>query len=106
MGLLGKPANLGEDLSSFKKEVKENVRKLDQGAIDLILALDAEGFHHYIQKTGATICGYLPISLLLRTLKRSIAAEGHLVNYYTSGDVVGDYANSVSYAALAFYEKR
>ncbi len=90
----------------FEEKKKENISMLDHGAIEHILKLDSGGFHHYLQKTGATICGYLPIILLLKTMKKVAKVEGKLLKYYTSGDVAGDYENSVSYAAIVFYEKR
>ncbi|KYK25052.1 hypothetical protein AYK26_02555 [Euryarchaeota archaeon SM23-78] len=81
----------------FSDNIKENLSKLDKGAINLILKGDAQGFEKYIHKTGASICGYLPIILLLKIITFDKAS---LEQYYTSGDVVGDYSNSVSYASI------
>jgi MEMO1 family protein len=92
--------------SPFKSDPKDNVKKLDMGAVELILKLQEEKFHEYIENTGATICGYIPIYVLMHALNAlGRICQGKLLNYYTSGDVMGDYKNSVSYASIAFYEK-
>lgn len=85
----------------FQDRIRENIEKLDMGAIKHIIEMDSEGFLSYVEKTGATICGSAPIALLLDTLKGSADAE--LLKYYTSGDVTGDDSHSVSYASIAFY---
>ena len=81
-------------------KVRENLEKLDRGALEKISAIDAAGFERYLQKTSATICGRKPISLLLRILPEG--ARGEVVKYYTSGDAGGDYHHSVSYASVIF----
>jgi AmmeMemoRadiSam system protein B/AmmeMemoRadiSam system protein A len=84
----------------FTQDIPEQIRKLDMGAYEYITKLDGPGFLGYRRKTGATICGYVPIAILLSMLSRS--AEAHLVNYATSGQQAGDYTNSVSYLSVAF----
>jgi AmmeMemoRadiSam system protein A len=87
------------------KTIKEKVRQLDQGAIDRILALDRAGLLAYKEKTGATICGVAPIATLLELLARQEGVRGHVVDHYTSGDVMGNWANTVTYVAVAFTGK-
>ncbi|MFP4057218.1 MAG: AmmeMemoRadiSam system protein B [Candidatus Brocadiia bacterium] len=82
----------------FRANVRQNIEKLDKGAIEFILAGDEAGFWRYVQRTGATICGRCPVGLLLALLPGN--ATGKLVNYYTSGDATGTYERSVSYAAI------
>jgi AmmeMemoRadiSam system protein B len=84
----------------FRDNVKENLKKLDQGAIDKITAQDFDGFQKYLSETGATICGARPIGVLMKLLPA--ACQGTLLNYYTSGDLLGDYTDTVSYAAILF----
>ena len=85
----------------FRTNITENVKKLDFGAIELIKKLDDNGLNEYIQMTGATICGYLPIITLIKTVKLlGIKPDVKLLKYYTSGDVFGDHENSVSYASM------
>jgi AmmeMemoRadiSam system protein B len=83
----------------FSTDIKQRLSKLDRDAIALIKKGDAKGFADYVYKTGATICGQLPILLLLKTLTFKNAL---LEQYYTSSDLYGDYANSVSYASIVF----
>ena len=84
----------------YRENVKENIKSLDMGAVKHILEKDAKKFTAYVEETGATICGRFPISILLHLLPES--AEGNLLTYYTSGDVLGDETDTVSYAAIAF----
>lgn len=86
----------------FRQDQKENLEKLDGGAIDQILALDSEAFNAYVEKTGATICGRRPIALLL-DMARKKNLEARLLHYTTSGALTGDYNNSVSYASIGFF---
>ena len=85
----------------FRTNVAENLRKLDGGAIDKIVAGDAEGFAAYCDETGATICGQDSIGVLLRMLPEKFTARK--LAYDTSGNQTGDFGNSVSYASIAFY---
>ncbi len=83
----------------FTENVKENLEKLDKGAIKYIAKFDEEGFLRYVRETGATICGFLPIVVLMKILKNE-KPESELLKYYTSSDMMGDYSNSVSYASI------
>ncbi len=91
----------GFGYTPFTDNVRENLRKLDMGAVERILALDLPGFADYLLKTEATICGSPAISLLLEIMKVS-GNMGELLMYYTSGDVTGDFSHCVSYAAIGF----
>lgn len=82
----------------FSKEVPENLKKLDMGAYEFIEKVDAQGFLTYRQHTGATICGCVPIAVVLQMLGEE--TEAKLVQYTTSGELTGDYSNSVSYLAV------
>ena len=85
----------------FSDNVKENLEKLDNGAIELIEKLDAWLFMNYIDETGATICGRDAIATLISACKAiGGGRKVKLLKYYTSGDVVGDYANAVGYASI------
>ncbi len=86
----------------FRDNLKENIYKLDQGAIDQILAIDVTGFTNYVAKTRTTICGRNPIKLLLTLLDRN-TTKGDLILYQNSSDRSGDYSQlSVGYAAIVF----
>jgi AmmeMemoRadiSam system protein B/AmmeMemoRadiSam system protein A len=84
----------------FTENVPEQIKKLDMGAYEHIAKLDSKGFLEYKQRTGATICGYVPIAILLSMLNKS--AEAELIKYTTSGELMGDFSNSVSYLSTVF----
>jgi len=88
------------DFAPFATDVRQNIEKLDKGAVDLILQRDGPGFGKYIAKTRATICGRCTFRLLIHLLPDK--AKGQLVSYYTSGDEANDYRHSVSYAGIVF----
>ena len=79
------------------------LKKLDTGAIDLILKKDLAGFSGYCDKTGITICGRNPIRMALALPVEGFEAK--LAGYDTSGAMTGDYSRSVSYAAIMFSGK-
>jgi AmmeMemoRadiSam system protein B/AmmeMemoRadiSam system protein A len=87
----------------FTKNIPEQIKHLDIGAYEYIAKLDSKGFLEYKKSTGATICGYVPIAILLSMLDKSVEAK--LVKYTTSGELTGDYTNSVSYLSVAFSGK-
>ena len=82
------------------ESVRDALRRLDMGAIERVCAGDAAGFRRYVEETGATICGRMPIEALLDLVGPYV--PGELLSYYTSLDVTGDYEHSVSYASIAF----
>ena len=84
----------------FRDDVKDRLKKLDMGAVDYILSKDMEGFVDYKGRTGITCCGWQPIATLIALAEEGWQAK--LLNYYTSGDLEGDWRNSVSYVSLAF----
>lgn len=84
----------------FTENIPEQIKKLDMGAYEYIAHLDGKGFIDYRKKTGATICGYIPIAILLSTLGQDCKAE--LIKYTTSGELTNDYTNSVSYFSIVF----
>jgi AmmeMemoRadiSam system protein B/AmmeMemoRadiSam system protein A len=83
----------------FTKDIPEGLRKVDMGAYEYIAKLDGEGFLKYKQKTGATICGCVPVAILVSMCDKDTKVE--LVKYTTSGEMTGDFDNSVSYMTVA-----
>jgi AmmeMemoRadiSam system protein B/AmmeMemoRadiSam system protein A len=90
----------------FERDIPRNLAELDQGAIDTILNLDLAAFWDYLAQTGATICGRLPIALLLGTLaNRKQECLVELVDYTSSGKLTQDYSHCVSYASIAVRDR-
>ena len=85
----------------FSRNIKENMYKLDKEAIEHINKLDAYRFLSYIGKTGATICGKIPIAALIEISSLMGLKKAKLLHYYTSGDIVNDYSSAVGYGAIA-----
>lgn len=88
----------------FTENIPQEIKKLDTGAYKQIAAIDCEGFLEYKRRTGATICGYVPVAILLCLLADSTRA--HLVHQTTSGEITGDFRNSVSYLSVLFAGQR
>lgn len=84
----------------FVKDPEKGMKKLDMGAIDLIKNLDADGFERFLEKTRATICGAGPLKIMMEYAKLANASTVKLLNYYTSGDISGDYDTAVGYVSL------
>jgi MEMO1 family protein len=85
----------------FKNNVKEKMYELDKEAIEHIKNLDAKEFLKYIDNTGATICGRIPISTIIASCRLLGAKKAKLLHYYTSGDITDDYSSAVGYGAIS-----
>lgn len=85
-------------------EPAEVARRIDHGAIERILALDAEGFYERVVRERLSICGAAAITLLLAMGRRLGWNDARLVSYATSGDVTGDDRAVVGYASLLLGE--
>ncbi len=83
----------------FSENVAERLAKLDGELIELVKSGDYKGFEKHVFDTGATVCGALPIGLMLRAVKFS---KANLEQYYTSSELTSDPKNSVSYASIVF----
>lgn len=83
----------------FSENVKKNLYNLDKEIIDKILELNSKAVY---EKAGkSTVCGILGITILTEIAKIK-KWRGRLVDYYCSGDIIGDWSNSVGYAGLIF----
>jgi len=83
----------------FVDDVPERIRELDMLAVSAIEAGGADAFARYVEKSGATICGYRAIDVLLSLPGGTAGAR--LLEYDTSGRMTGTWDHSVSYAAIA-----
>ncbi len=83
----------------FTSDVKENLYKLDKEIINEILALNSRKV--YGKASKSTVCGVLGITVLTELAKIK-KLKPKLVDYYTSGDISGDFNNAVGYAGLIF----
>jgi len=83
---------------ALNDETPKKIRALDEGAVERILEGDASGFLDYQSRTGITICGYRPLAVLLTLLPADVRVRR--VAYATSGEMTGDWTNSVSYVGM------
>ena len=79
----------------FDSDVQKNIEILDNGIFELFMNKDVEGFISKLNQTGATVCGRDPLSLLLAMLPEDAKVER--TAYETSGHILNDNSNSVSY---------
>ena len=89
----------------FDRDVPEQLRRLDDRAARRIAGRDRAGFAALLAETGATICGAMPILLLLTMLdlvdperKRT----GTITSTANSGEITGNWQHCVGYTAIAF----
>jgi len=88
----------------FLDKVPERLHECLDQASGRVAALDRDGFSNYCAATHDTICGEMPIKILIETLQGSgRRLTGQVLDLATSGEVTGHYDNSVSYAAIGFF---
>ncbi len=108
---------LGEALAAAIKEIKEDVlivassdmthyephesaKEKDMDAVEHILNLDPEGLYDTVRGRGITMCGVLPVTVMLKAAIVLGAKKAELIDYKTSGETSGDYGSVVGYAGL------
>lgn len=87
----------------FSDRVPERLRMLNDFAVQEILEVDVPGWDRFLRDTQATICGRNAVALLLAALQPFDDVEGRRVAYATSGELTGDFTNSVTYAGIVFW---
>ena len=88
------------------KRTPGRLRALDEEFIDAAASLDAGLLVSTLRSASATVCGREPVALLLSTLAALPSGDDVFqvtLDYETSGDISGDYAHCVSYAALGYF---
>ncbi len=73
------------------------IEALDDGAFIAFAGGDLDGFLDYKEETGITVCGYLPMAILKAMLTGAGSID--MLRYDTSGNLTGDWKNSVSYVS-------
>lgn len=81
--------------------------KKDHKAIERILTLDTDGFYKIILEEHITVCGPGAIMTLIEYTKTTagVKSRAELLKHATSGDISGDKATVVGYAAIRFYSE-
>ncbi|MFH0918049.1 MAG: AmmeMemoRadiSam system protein B [Candidatus Omnitrophota bacterium] len=86
------------DLTHYEPQKKAEIK--DALAIRAILDLDEQKLQAVVQKSEISMCGFAPISILIKAAKLLGAKKGELIKYQTSGDVSGDKSSVVGYAGI------
>ncbi len=108
--VLGKTLNPEEHLliatTDFSHYVPaELAREKDQKILELIPSKNPSQVYKTIAETKTTLCGYGPLTAIIRYSTFYPEAEIRLLYYANSGDVSGDYNQVVAYAAIAIENK-
>ncbi len=92
------------DYVPFDRDVPRRLHAWLSEASDAVARLDEAAFQRHCADTGDTICGSVPIRILMRALQESgRKVRGRVLATATSGEIMGRYDNSVSYAAIGFF---
>lgn len=81
------------------EKVRERVAEVDAEAFSHVEKRDADAFAACVAKTGATICGHVPIEFAVRALPADASLSR--VAYATSGDDDRDFSRFVCYLSAA-----
>ena len=81
------------------EDVRSRAAAVDLEAFSLLAKRDADGFAAFVKRTGATICGRVPLELALRASTQGTALSR--LRYATSGDADRDFTRFVCYLSAA-----
>ena len=88
------------DMSHYESD--QATRKKDQYALNAIENLDAEALVKAVSGHHITMCGFIPVYMLL-VMKEALGIQkATLVEYTTSAEASGDYERVVGYAGFIF----
>ena len=86
------------DMSHYESRANASIK--DKKALDKVLALDAEGLYRTVLQERISMCGFIPVAMMIETALKLGAAEAELVGYTDSGAVSGDTDQVVGYAGV------
>ncbi|WP_432821382.1 AmmeMemoRadiSam system protein B [Trichloromonas sp.] len=75
-------------------------REKDQRALKCILDLDPEGLYRTVRDGRISMCGVIPVVVMLAATLQKGARSATLVHYGNSGDITGDQSEVVGYAGV------
>ncbi|MBD3354505.1 AmmeMemoRadiSam system protein B [Candidatus Woesearchaeota archaeon] len=84
----------------FRRNVEKKLEEFDKSFIKWIEEMDSWSFLNNVEETGATICGRYAIAAFIEACRALGASKVRVEQYYTSGDVTGDWSNAVGYASI------
>ncbi|MCC6346010.1 MAG: AmmeMemoRadiSam system protein B [Nitrospirales bacterium] len=78
----------------------DTAKRLDGLALREIGALNPEGLYTTVRRERISMCGVVPVTVMLYAALALGASKARLVQYATSGETSGDYARVVGYAGV------
>jgi len=84
-------------------ESADTAKIKDDIAINKILDLDPRGLYGSVRDRGISMCGFIPVSIMLNIAKMAGHTHAELVDYANSGKVTGDYSSVVGYSSIVVY---
>lgn len=91
---------ISTDMSHYEDD--EVTRRKDHYALEAITHLDGEGLLEAARKYRITMCGLMPVYMLLSMKDALGIKKATLVEYATSADATGDKSRVVGYAGFIF----
>src|SRR2546425_2040049 len=88
------------DLTHY--EAAEQARSKDSHLLQMVEALDLEGFYGTLERLNVTACGYGAIASVIQACKKLGFKKGELLKYSNSGETTRDMNEVVGYASLRF----
>ncbi|MBF0317397.1 MAG: AmmeMemoRadiSam system protein B [Nitrospirae bacterium] len=86
------------DMSHYVTE--EQARQKDNLALQKILSMDPEGLYEIVREENISMCGVMPVTVMLYACMELGATRAELVKYETSAETSGDYSHVVGYAGV------
>jgi len=86
------------DMSHY--ESRSDASAKDKRALDKVLALDPEGLYQTVMNERISMCGFIPVAIILQAAINLGGSSAELVGYTDSGIVSGDTDQVVGYAGL------
>lgn len=87
----------------FQKNVRRNLKRLNAEAVHALCRADLQAWDRHLEETHDTICGRNGIGLLLKTVEPFGDLRAARVAMDMSGEMTGDWTNSVTYTSLVFW---
>ena len=84
-------------------ESQQIAREKDNLAIEKVIGLDPFGLMKITVERDISMCGVIPVAIMLISAKQLGAKKAKLVDYKTSGEVTNDYDEVVGYAGIMVY---
>lgn len=86
------------DMTHYEPDVI--ARNKDMKAIQHILDIDPAGLWETVRKHKISMCGVLPVIVMLSAAQFLGATKGTLIHYGSSGDMTKDFSQVVGYAGI------